>query len=259
MTLVLALLFCLFQNNAPDEASSCFNKSGSVTKRGVTRLKPDELKARIISCAAPHLAGNMDASGTVFVEIVVDNDGRVQCARPITGEPIISRPALEAVKKWRFTPLRVNGSSQPFAGFLPVYVGWNPDEAAKNCPADNEAAAIRAVIEAQAAAWNRGDVEGYMDGYDRSPNTEFVSGDNITRGWQQVLDRYKKRYDTRDKMGVLTFSELEITVLSDSAALVLGRWHLKRTSDEPHGTFTLLFRKTNAGWRIVHDHTSSAS
>ena len=119
-------------------------------------------------------------------------------------------------------------------------------------------AAIRAVLEAQAAAWNRGDVEGYMDGYDRSPQTEFVGGDSITRGWQEVLDRYKKRYDTRDKMGALSFSDLEITVLSEDGALVLGRWHLKRANDEPHGTFTLLFRKTKAGWKIVHDHTSSA-
>jgi len=119
-------------------------------------------------------------------------------------------------------------------------------------------AAIRAVLDAQAAAWNRGDLEGYMDGYDRSPNTEFVSGDRINRGWQAVLDRYKKSYDSREKMGVLTFSELEITVLSKDAALVLGRWRLKRANDEPHGTFSLLFRKTKAGWRIVHDHSSSA-
>jgi len=119
-------------------------------------------------------------------------------------------------------------------------------------------AAIRAVLDAQVAAWNRGDVEAYMNGYDRSPNTEFVGGDSITRGWQQVLDRYKKKYDTRDKMGTLTFSDLKISVLSKDAALVLGRWHLKRANDEPHGTFTLLFRKTKAGWRIVHDHSSSA-
>ena len=119
-------------------------------------------------------------------------------------------------------------------------------------------AAIRAVLDTQAAAWNRGDLEGYMDGYDRSPNTEFVSGDRINRGWQAVLDRYKKSYDSREKMGVLTFSELEITVLSKDAALVLGRWRLKRANDEPHGTFSLLFRKTKAGWRIVHDHSSAA-
>ena len=118
--------------------------------------------------------------------------------------------------------------------------------------------AIRAVLDAQAAAWNRGDIEGYMDGYNRSPNTEFVGGDTITRGWQTVLDRYKQRYDTREKMGMLTFSDLEFTALSKDAMLVLGRWRLKRANDEPHGTFTLLFRKTKSGWRIVHDHTSSA-
>ncbi len=118
--------------------------------------------------------------------------------------------------------------------------------------------AIRAVLDAQAAAWNRGDIEAYMDGYDRSPNTEFVGGDTINRGWQTVLDRYKQRYDTREKMGTLTFSDLEFTILGKDAALVLGRWRLKRANDEPHGTFTLLFRKTRAGWKIVHDHTSSA-
>ena len=119
-------------------------------------------------------------------------------------------------------------------------------------------AAIRAVLDAQRDAWNRGDIEGYMDGYDRSPDTVFVSGDRINRGWQMVLDRYKKSYDSREKMGVLTFSDVEITMLSKDAAGVLGRWRLKRANDEPHGTFTLLFRKTKAGWKIVHDHTSSA-
>ncbi len=118
--------------------------------------------------------------------------------------------------------------------------------------------AIKAVLDAQANAWNRGDLEGYMEGYDRSNNTEFVGANTITRGWQTVLDRYRRNYNSREKMGVLTFSDLEITILSKDAALVLGRWHLKRANDEPHGTFTLLFRKTKAGWRIVHDHSSSA-
>jgi ketosteroid isomerase-like protein len=119
-------------------------------------------------------------------------------------------------------------------------------------------AAIRAVLDAQRDAWNRGDIEGYMDGYARSPKTEFVGGDSISRGWQTVLDRYKTKYNTREKMGTLTFSEIDIKLLSKDAALVLGRWHLKRAADEPHGIFTLLFRKTKAGWKIVHDHSSSA-
>ena len=118
---------------------------------------------------------------------------------------------------------------------------------------------IRAVIDAQRDAWNRGDIEGYMDGYARSETTVFVSGDNVTHGWQTVLERYKKGYDSREKMGTLTFSDLEITPVGTDAAIVLGRWHLQRAKDEPHGRFTLVFKKTKQGWRIVHDHTSSAS
>lgn len=117
-------------------------------------------------------------------------------------------------------------------------------------------AAIRAVLFDQVAAWNRGDVDGFMSGYARSDATEFISGDKLTRGWQTVRNRYKKKYDNREKMGTLHFSELKITPLSNDAALVIGRWRLIRKSDKPHGRFTLLFRRTPEGWRIVHDHTS---
>ena len=120
----------------------------------------------------------------------------------------------------------------------------------------NDAAEIRAVMAAQVAAWNRGDIDGFMNGYARAAATEFVSGDKLTRGWQTVRDRYKKKYDSREKMGTLTFSELKVTPLSRDAALVIGRWKLVRKSDKPQGRFTLLFRRTAAGWRIVHDHTS---
>src|SRR3954469_18478964 len=82
--------------------------------------------------------------------------------------------------------------------------------------------AIRAVLDAQVAAWNRGDIEGFMDGYWRSPETVFVSGDTITHGWQTVLDRYKKGYDSREKMGTLTFSELDVKLISKDAAVATG-------------------------------------
>jgi len=117
-------------------------------------------------------------------------------------------------------------------------------------------AAVRAVLDAQRDAWNRGDVAGYMDGYARSEHTVFVSGDSVTRGWQTVLDRYKKNYNSREKMGTLTFSDLEITPMGNDTAIVLGRWHLQRANDEPHGRFTLILRRTKQGWKVVHDHTS---
>ncbi|HMM79053.1 MAG TPA: nuclear transport factor 2 family protein [Pyrinomonadaceae bacterium] len=120
----------------------------------------------------------------------------------------------------------------------------------------NAETAILKVMDDQAAAWNKGDIEGYMRGYWVSEKLTFVSGDTVTRGWQATLDRYKKGYDTREKMGSLTFSDLEMTILSKDAAIVLGSWHLQRAKDAPHGKFTLVFRKFKEGWRITLDHTS---
>ncbi len=115
---------------------------------------------------------------------------------------------------------------------------------------------IRAVLEAQVAAWNRGAIDAFMAGYAHRADTTFVSGDNVTHGWQTVRDRYAKRYNSRAKMGKLTFSGLTITRLSPDFAIVLGSWSLERANDRPRGKFTLLFRKLPEGWRIVLDHTS---
>src|SRR3712207_7987877 len=99
-----------------------------------------------------------------------------------------------------------------------------------------------------------------MAGYAREEATTFVSGDTLTRGWQTVLDRYKSRYDSRAKMGTLAFSELELKPLSPFYVMATGRWRLTlENGDTPHGRFTLIFRRTVGGWRVVHDHTSSAS
>lgn len=118
-------------------------------------------------------------------------------------------------------------------------------------------AAIRRVMDKQAEAWNRGDLDAFMSiGYWRSEKLTFLSGTKVTRGWQPTLDNYKKNYNSREKMGVLTFSDLEITMLGKNAAVVIGSWALKREKDDPHGKFTLTFRKFKVGWRIVIDHTS---
>ncbi len=117
---------------------------------------------------------------------------------------------------------------------------------------------VRAVIAQGEAAWNAGSIEGYMETYWNSPDLRFASGGKVTFGWQETLDGYLKRYPDRAAMGRLVFSDLDIRVLSADAALAFGAWRLIREHDQPHGLFTLQLRRFDEGWRIVHDHTSSA-
>lgn len=117
--------------------------------------------------------------------------------------------------------------------------------------------AIRAVLAEQQSAWNRGDVETFMRGYWNSPDLTFAGSSGVTRGWEPVMERYRRNYPDVAAMGHLDFSELEIHLLGNNAALVLGRWHLKRANDEPGGFFTLVFQRFPEGWRIIHDHTSA--
>ncbi len=124
-------------------------------------------------------------------------------------------------------------------------------------PQPSEQAALRALLETQAAAWNNGDIQGFMAGYWKSDQTEFVGANGIFRGWQAVLDRYRRSYPDRRAMGRLKFSDLEITVLAPDAAYIVGRYQLEREHDRPAGIFTLVARKFPEGWRIVHDHTSA--
>lgn len=117
---------------------------------------------------------------------------------------------------------------------------------------------IRGVLAAQQIAWNRGDVEAFMSGYEASDATTFV-GATITHGYRQVLDNYHHRYPTKEKMGQLTFSDVEVRPLGTDYASVIGKWHLARPADaggEAGGIYTLLFRKTAGGWKIILDHTS---
>jgi ketosteroid isomerase-like protein len=122
-----------------------------------------------------------------------------------------------------------------------------------------ERVAIRTVLAAQVAEWNRGDIDAFMDGYWNSPDTEFVGSNGIVRGYQTVLARYHKQYPDRAAMGQLTFSELEVNLLGPNAALVVGHWQLKRQNDAPGGVFTLVFKKFPDGWVIINDHTSQTS
>ncbi len=117
-------------------------------------------------------------------------------------------------------------------------------------------AAVKMVLDKQVAAWNRGDIDAFMEGYWESEKMIFISGDNVSRGWNEARQRYKKGYDSKEKMGTLSFSELDIEVLSKNSALVIGRFTLDRKNDKPTGMFSLVFRKIDGNWRIIVDHTS---
>ena len=122
------------------------------------------------------------------------------------------------------------------------------------------ATTARSVLDAQVEAWNRGDLEGFMATYWRSPDLVFCSGSTVTKGWDETLARYRKRYQSEGReMGKLRFDGLEVVPLGEHAALARGAWRLRMSDGkEPNGLFTLLLRRVDGAWRIVHDHTSSA-
>ncbi len=124
----------------------------------------------------------------------------------------------------------------------------------------DEAKAVRAVLDAQVEAWNRGDLEGFMAGYWRSPELVFCSGATVTKGWEATLERYRKRYQSEGReMGKLRFDSIEVLRLGPAAAAARGAWRLRMSDGtEPNGLFTLVLRRPGGAWRIVHDHTSAA-
>lgn len=122
---------------------------------------------------------------------------------------------------------------------------------------DADSMSITRVLNAQQAAWNLGDVNAFLEGYWHSPELTFSGSSGVSRGWDGVLARYKKNYPDRATMGQLDFSELEFHWLGPDAALVLGRWHLKRDKGDIGGVFSLVWQRFPDGWKIIHDHTSA--
>ena len=145
-----------------------------------------------------------------------------------------------------------------FAGILTTFVSASAQEKLDLRNSEPAAAqAIEKVLKTQESAWNRGDIGEFMFGYWRSKYTEFENESGIYQGWDDVLKRYEKAYPNRAAMGQLTFSGLEIHVLSPSSAYVIGKYRLDREKDHPEGVFTLIFRKFDDGWKIVNDHTTA--
>jgi hypothetical protein len=141
-----------------------------------------------------------------------------------------------------------------------LFVACEPPELEEQPPAfdpQTVAAAVLEVLDMQMEDWNQGDIEGFMDGYLRSEELRFTSGNEVRRGWRHTLERYRETYPDRAAMGTLAFEDLEVRVHSEHAATVFGRFRLTRESDEPTGLFTLNVERHGERWLIVADHTSS--
>ncbi len=117
-------------------------------------------------------------------------------------------------------------------------------------------AIITKLMDDQEVAWNKGDLEGFMYPYSKSDSLKFIGKSGITYGWQKTLDNYKKNYPDKATMGTLDFTILSIDEVSTSAAVVVGKWFLKREKGDVGGYFTLVWRRTETRWVIVMDHTS---
>jgi ketosteroid isomerase-like protein len=116
--------------------------------------------------------------------------------------------------------------------------------------------AIQQVLDNQMEAWNRGDIAAFMEGYLRSDSLIFVGSSGPQYGWQNTYDRYLRTYDTPEKMGKLTFTVVQMSMLGKKHCRMLGKWHLARTIGDVGGYFTLIWQRTNKGWKIIADHTS---
>ncbi|MET6999155.1 YybH family protein [Chitinophaga defluvii] len=115
---------------------------------------------------------------------------------------------------------------------------------------------IRALMQQQTAAWNEGDLNGFMQTYWQSDSLMFIGKSGVTYSWQATLDNYKKSYPDTAAMGKLNFNLLEFKPLTPVLYFVVGKWHLQRTAGDLQGHFSLLIRKINGEWKIVADHSS---
>lgn len=116
---------------------------------------------------------------------------------------------------------------------------------------------LRAMIDKQQAAWNKGDLDGFLKPYWDDDRLTFYSGGTVSKGLAKVRERYEKNYKADGKeMGKLEFSEIVVTPITAESAMVLGRWKVVKKKETVEGLFTLLMRKMPGGWKIVHDHTS---
>ena len=119
-----------------------------------------------------------------------------------------------------------------------------------------ELTAIARVLQTQQEAWNRADIDAYMQGYWQSDSLTFVGKSGLTYGWNKTLSNYRKSFPDAAAMGRLNFTILKTELLSPAQAYTIGKWHVTRSGGNIQGHFTLLWKKLNGNWVIVSDHST---
>lgn len=115
---------------------------------------------------------------------------------------------------------------------------------------------VSEIMKIQEKAWNNFDIDGFMAHYWNNDSLMFIGSKGITYGWKQTLANYKKNYNSKELMGVLTFINYKYDVVSNNTVYVIGKWQINRNETQIGGHYTLLWKKINNKWVIVCDHTS---
>ena len=142
MKILFAFFLLFFHAGQASEKWEWCGESGPLPKEALARVKPRELKERMVSCAVPRLPGTFDGQSTVILQVQVDAEGNVRCASVISGgqHPVMRRAALEAAKQWKFRPLMVNRKAKPYVGILALIVSWDIEKSSKQCPKEKRRA-----------------------------------------------------------------------------------------------------------------------
>lgn len=114
------------------------------------------------------------------------------------------------------------------------------------------------IVLAQQAAWNKGDLDGYLSHYKESPDTQAVLA-NLVRGVENIRAAYRQNFPNKDSMGSIEDTDIDVKTLGDNYALATGRYHLnrpKKSGGPVEGTFMELFEKTQGGWQIIFSQST---
>ena len=139
------------------------------------------------------------------------------------------------------------------------FISINPVVFSQQKLETKDSLAIIDILNKQEKDWNRGDIDEFMKGYLKSDKLVFSGSSGPIYGWKATLDRYKKTYSDKEKMGKLKFEILNVIALSPKVIQLQGKFNLTRSIGDAFGYFTLNWINVKNRWYIISDHTSGSN